>query len=84
MMESVIVEICVSVTDVPPSRFDVVAEMPADDEREELWRRLHEFYAGWSHYQTLTDRQLPIIRLRPQSGPAREAGPTTEPPARRD
>jgi len=48
-------------------RFDVVAEMPADDEREELWRRLHEFYAGWSHYQTLTDRELPVVRLRPTS-----------------
>jgi len=48
-------------------RFDVVAEMPADDEREELWRRLDEFYAGWSHYQTLTDRELPVVRLRPTS-----------------
>jgi deazaflavin-dependent oxidoreductase (nitroreductase family) len=48
----------------------VVAEIPRPDEREDLWRRLHEFYAGWSHYQTLTDRELPIIRLRPQSAPA--------------
>ena len=28
---------------------------------------LHEFYAGWSHYQTLTDRELPVVRLRPTS-----------------
>jgi F420H(2)-dependent quinone reductase len=48
-------------------RLDVVAEMPAADEREELWRRLHEFYAGWSHYQTLTDRDLPVVRFRPTS-----------------
>ena len=43
------------------------SQPPADDEREELWRRLHEFYAGWSHYQTLTDRELPVVRLRPTS-----------------
>ncbi len=48
-------------------RLDVVAEMPAADDREELWRRLHEFYAGWSHYQTLTDRELPVVRFRPTS-----------------
>ena len=45
----------------------VVAETPGPEEREALWRRLHEFYAGWSHYQTLTDRELPVIRLRPQT-----------------
>ena len=45
----------------------VVAETPGPEEREALWRRLHEFYAGWSHYQTLTDRELPVVRLRPTS-----------------
>jgi deazaflavin-dependent oxidoreductase (nitroreductase family) len=52
----------------------VVAETAGPEERGELWRRLHEFYAGWAHYQTLTDRELPVIRLRPQA-PAQEAGP---------
>jgi deazaflavin-dependent oxidoreductase (nitroreductase family) len=55
----------------------VVAETVSAEERSELWSRLHEFYPGWSHYQTLTARPLPVIRLRPHSTPAREAGPTT-------
>jgi deazaflavin-dependent oxidoreductase (nitroreductase family) len=45
----------------------VVAETVSPEERGELWSRLHEFYPGWSHYQTLTDRRLPVIRLRPAS-----------------
>jgi deazaflavin-dependent oxidoreductase (nitroreductase family) len=52
----------------------VVSEEPSSEEREQLWRRLHEFYAGWAHYQTLTDRELPVIRLRTVA-PAPEAGP---------
>jgi deazaflavin-dependent oxidoreductase (nitroreductase family) len=55
----------------------VVAETAGPVERAELWPRLDEFYAGWNHYQTLTDRQLPVIRLRSQTTPAQEAGPTT-------
>ena len=51
-------------------RVGVVAEAPGPDEQEELWRRLHEFYAGWSHYQTLTDRELPVVRLRRLAGSA--------------
>jgi deazaflavin-dependent oxidoreductase (nitroreductase family) len=55
----------------------VVAETVSPDDRGELWSRLHQFYPGWSHYQTLTDRHLPVIRLHPQTSPAREAGPTS-------
>jgi deazaflavin-dependent oxidoreductase (nitroreductase family) len=58
-------------------RLDVLAETPAAEERDELWRRLYEFYAGWAHYQTLTDRQLSVIRLRPLAASAGEAGPGT-------
>jgi hypothetical protein len=31
------------------------------------------------HYQTLTDRQLPVITLRPLIGRAQQADPTTTP-----
>jgi deazaflavin-dependent oxidoreductase (nitroreductase family) len=54
----------------------VVAETVSAEERGQLWSRLHEFYPGWSHYQTLTDRHLPVIKLRPQTRPAPEAGLT--------
>jgi F420H(2)-dependent quinone reductase len=45
----------------------VVAETVSAEERGRLWSRLDDFYPGWSHYQTLTDRQLPVVRLRPQA-----------------
>jgi F420H(2)-dependent quinone reductase len=35
------------------------------ENRDELWPRLTEYYAGWAHYQTLTDRELPVVRLSP-------------------
>jgi deazaflavin-dependent oxidoreductase (nitroreductase family) len=56
---------------------DVVAETPAAEERDDLWRRLHEFYGGWAHYQTLTDRQLSVVRLRPLAASAGEHGSQT-------
>ncbi|HVM41506.1 MAG TPA: nitroreductase family deazaflavin-dependent oxidoreductase [Acidimicrobiia bacterium] len=40
----------------------------ADAERRaELWPHLFEAYEGWAHYQTLTDREIPVVELRPVS-----------------
>ena len=47
-------------------RLGVVAELAGPEEKAELWPRLHEFYEGWAYYQTLTDRELPVVSLRPQ------------------
>ena len=35
------------------------------DEREAIWPRLDAFYPGYAHYQTLTDRQIEVVRLTP-------------------
>lgn len=31
-----------------------------------LWDRLGQYYNGWAHYQTLTDRPIPAVVLRPR------------------
>ncbi len=40
------------------------AEILGPDERRKLWPKLTSFYKGWGYYQQLTDRELPVVRLR--------------------
>jgi len=41
----------------------------ADEERKaELWPLLGEQYKGWEHYQTLTERDIQVVELRPVGG----------------
>ncbi|HLG92392.1 MAG TPA: nitroreductase family deazaflavin-dependent oxidoreductase [Acidimicrobiales bacterium] len=47
-------------------RWPVEAEVLTGEERERLWPRLCAFYPGWAHYQTLTDRPIPAVVLRPR------------------
>lgn len=42
-----------------------VATVAEPERRAELWPLLGEQYEGWHHYQTLTDREIPVIELRP-------------------
>jgi deazaflavin-dependent oxidoreductase (nitroreductase family) len=34
-------------------------------DRAALWERLAQYYNGWAHYQTLTDRTIPPVVLTP-------------------
>jgi deazaflavin-dependent oxidoreductase (nitroreductase family) len=43
----------------------VRAEILHGPARGDLWTRLGQFYAGWAHYQTLTDRSIPVVVLTP-------------------
>jgi F420H(2)-dependent quinone reductase len=43
----------------------VQAEILHGAARGDLWTRLGQFYAGWAHYQTLTDRSIPVVVLTP-------------------
>jgi F420H(2)-dependent quinone reductase len=36
-------------------------------ERGAIWPRLTEWYPGYAHYQTLTDRRIEVVRLRPEA-----------------
>jgi deazaflavin-dependent oxidoreductase (nitroreductase family) len=45
--------------------FDALArELPAE-ERALVWPELTNFYSGWAHYETLTDRAISVIALDP-------------------
>ena len=44
-------------------RVRVGAEVLEGAAKQELWPRLIEHYQGWSYYQTLTERDLPVVRL---------------------
>lgn len=39
------------------------AKVLTGDEAAAVWPKLDEMYAGWSHYKTLTDRDIPVIRI---------------------
>ena len=41
------------------------AQVLRGEAKAELWPRLCEHYEGWAHYQTLTDREIPVVRLTP-------------------
>jgi deazaflavin-dependent oxidoreductase (nitroreductase family) len=36
------------------------------EERELMWKELGEFYPGYPHYQTLTQRQIQVVALTPK------------------
>lgn len=46
-------------------RLAAVAHVVAQPERDELWPRLTSFYSGWAHYETLTTRPIPVVRIIP-------------------
>jgi deazaflavin-dependent oxidoreductase (nitroreductase family) len=35
-------------------------------EREAMWEELYDFYTGYKHYQTLTDRRIEVVALTPE------------------
>jgi deazaflavin-dependent oxidoreductase (nitroreductase family) len=46
-------------------RFPATAEVLRGRAKAALWTRLTGHYDGWAHYQTLTHRDIPVVRLRP-------------------
>jgi deazaflavin-dependent oxidoreductase (nitroreductase family) len=43
--------------------FDAVARIVEGDERERIWSRQKELYAGFADYEKKTTRQIPVIVL---------------------
>jgi len=52
---------------VKGSRWDVTAEAMGAQERAEWWQKIVSAYNGYAAYQARTDRQIPVVRLRPVS-----------------
>ncbi|CAN5696712.1 deazaflavin-dependent nitroreductase Ddn [soil metagenome] len=46
-------------------KIQVEAEETTGEDRERLWRRLVAMYPGYADYQRRTDREIPVVRLRP-------------------
>jgi F420H(2)-dependent quinone reductase len=50
---------------VGSARFTTIARELSGEERTQLWPQLTEFYPGWAHYQTLTNRVIAVVALGP-------------------
>lgn len=50
---------------VGPHNIEVDAEETVGEDRERLWRRLVAMYPGYADYQRRTEREIPVVRLRP-------------------
>lgn len=46
-------------------RTAATAEVLRGEDRAAIWPRLVDHYAGWNHYQQLTNREIPVVRLTP-------------------
>lgn len=46
-------------------RLPVVASEAAGEDRGRLWERLVVMYPGYAGYQRKTEREIPVVRLRP-------------------
>ncbi len=45
------------------------------EEKERLWSGFVEMYAGYEDYRRRTDREIPVVVLRPTDGERRDPGP---------
>jgi deazaflavin-dependent oxidoreductase (nitroreductase family) len=54
--------------EVDGRRIGVTAEQLRGEERTEAWRQIEAATPRFAQYQRKTDRELPVIRLVPQSG----------------
>ena len=50
---------------VKAEKFKARAVTASSAERAALWSKMVELYAPYSHYQTKTDRQIPVVLLKP-------------------
>jgi deazaflavin-dependent oxidoreductase (nitroreductase family) len=48
------------------TRRKVRARLAEGDERDELWRRMNEQYAGFDHYRARTGRDIDLVVLEPR------------------
>jgi len=47
-------------------KFDATGHVLDAQERSVMWPKLTTFYPGWAHYETLTARNLQVVRLDPK------------------
>lgn len=52
--------------EIGPNRYAVHAVRATPEERDRLWPRLVELYADFDTYQSWTEREIPVILLKPR------------------
>jgi deazaflavin-dependent oxidoreductase (nitroreductase family) len=52
---------------VGPDTKAVVAVKAEGAERERLWREVVELYHGYDEYSRMTDREIPVVVLKPEN-----------------
>jgi deazaflavin-dependent oxidoreductase (nitroreductase family) len=52
--------------ELPGRRFEATATPLAEPERSVWWNRAVAAHEGYAHYQSQTDRVIPMVRLTPQ------------------
>jgi deazaflavin-dependent oxidoreductase (nitroreductase family) len=57
---------------VGPRTKTVVAEKATGKERERLWREVVDMYHGYDEYRRMTDREIPVVVLRPNGTSQRD------------
>ncbi len=50
---------------VASEKFEAVARISHDEEREQLWQLLVDYYAPYTDYQAATEREIPVVVLDP-------------------
>jgi deazaflavin-dependent oxidoreductase (nitroreductase family) len=53
--------------EIRKERRAVTARVAADEEREDLWRRMNQLYAGFDDYKQRTDRDIKVFVLEPRA-----------------
>ena len=49
-------------------RYPARARVADEAERESMWPAMTAKYKGWAHYETLTDRPIPVVLLSDETG----------------
>jgi deazaflavin-dependent oxidoreductase (nitroreductase family) len=56
-----------TVIQVGPNRMPVEAKVATAAQRKRLWPKIVDMYDGFAGYQAKTDRQIPLVILKPQA-----------------
>ena len=52
--------------EVAGRRLEATAETVTGEDRDRLWRQAVATYVGYAAYQARTEREIPVVRLRPK------------------
>jgi F420H(2)-dependent quinone reductase len=57
-----------ALVEIGKKKLSVKARQVDEEERKRLWPLLVAMYAGYAGYQKKTDREIPVVILKPNDG----------------